>query len=155
MTIKTGYVSALFLLLPFFGAQAQKSHYFTYDREKIEMIMDQISETTADFTGFASPLPDFMEERQRGAGYYFLAGSFYGCVGSGGGLFLAALADWVRPELAVPVFITAAALGIITPAIYAGRHSKDPKMVRVAVTGSLTGMAIGLGSLAVLYLMGL
>lgn len=135
--MKTGLLTA-FLMIYAIGLTAQKSQYFTYDREKVNLIMEQISESNTTASAFAC-IADTTARRPISRFGYFTIGFIPGCLGPLAGGWLSGLLG--NSNVGV---IIGSTLGLVIPPLVVYTRTKNRESTTYTAFGSL----VGLGTMA-------
>ena len=112
---------------------AQKSQYFTYDKERVDQEMAMITETTVTQGSFDLMAGDSVKKRKIPNQAFILIGVGSGCLGTLAGFYIGSIIN--APNL----FYVGGGLGILVPALIAGLRSHkevtDPTKTPEEVAG--------------------
>lgn len=128
----------------------QTSELFSYNIDQVNNLMEEVNELNCTTNTFILPLPDGAPADGRGR--MFFAGMAGGCLGSVGGLFAGALAEWVWDKAGIPVAVAGSVLGVLWPTLHTHFTTHDCKQTQTAALGGVAGVVIGLGSIYLLFL---
>jgi hypothetical protein len=126
-----------------FSLMAQQTRLFSYDREKIDAIMEQINETTVPVGSMSPFIGDATALNSTGKWSFYLLGAIPGCTLPVAGTLISmmigttAFGQWSG-------IIIGGIVGLVAPPLITSMVTKDPEKTRFAVFGSLTGGAIGI-----------
>ncbi len=148
---------ALLISLWSFGAVAQESRLFDYDREQVRSMLETINETTA------GPCENcfvacFAGDTVRGSTRkYFWTGAIggiLGCVGGVGAGYLGGEVMKMGTAVGWAGLITGTLLGFVVPQIIVASKTQDPRNSRAALLGSAAAVGVGLIGILVLFAVG-
>lgn len=131
------------------GLKAQKSDLFTYDRDRVGTIMEQINKTTATPGEFNILIPDTSQTQSKINPRFFFIGMASAClVVPLPIILLLNIESTASTTLAVLTTIT---LGMVVPTGIVGLKTHDLRKTSLTFIGSLTGMACDYGTIWALY----
>lgn len=134
---------------------AQKSSFFSYDRERVNLVMDQINETGTTAGSWLSSSPDYIPGKEVTGFGYFLTGCTLEGLGVFAGILFGLIVYYGLPALgwnsAWPGAVAGGIVGSAVPLAVVGFTARNPKKVFITGAGSVVGAAVCIAVLIGLY----